>query len=200
MKQILFILIFICSLSCFSQSFFESGNLFYRDGRSEKGYLKIKNSKIKFKKKITDKETSELSYKKIKKVIINEDGKDSEYHYKIIKGKKKGKIKLLKVVVVGKASLYKLEHETSLGNPSTFPLSATYNYKGANFYIGNNESNLVEFIGAKSITVGRKSIKKGLLKYFEDCPELVKKIKNKEYKNKDIVEAVEFYNSNCNNK
>ena len=198
MKKVFIILFLISTSYSFSQSFFESGEIFYRDGTSEKGYLKVKYSKIKFKKKITNKKAIEFTYKKVKKIIINEDGKDYEYQYKIIKGKKKGKFKLLKIVIFGEASLYKLEHETSLGNPRLSPIALTYNYKGANFYLGKGESSLVEFIGANSIAVGRKSIRKGLMVYFKDCKELVKKLKAKEYKNKDIVKAVEFYNSNCN--
>ncbi|PXY03082.1 hypothetical protein DF185_03045 [Marinifilum breve] len=42
---------------------------------------------------------------------------------------------------------------------------------------------------------GRKKMKK----YFSDCPELVKKIESKEFKGKDIIQIVQFYNSNCLN-
>ena len=200
MKKTLFILLFIVTYSISGQSFFESGKVFYRDGTTEKGYLKMKYSTIKFKKKNTARKSITLTYKEVKKITINQEGKNIEYIYKIIKGKKKGKFKLLESVIYGKASLYKLTHETSLGNSGIGPVSIGLSYNGANFYIGKEASSFVEFIGENSIALGRKSIKKGLLKYFNDCEPFIEKIKNKEFKNKDIVQAVAFYNKNCASK
>ncbi|NOU59142.1 hypothetical protein [Marinifilum caeruleilacunae] len=33
--------------------------------------------------------------------------------------------------------------------------------------------------------------------YFSDCPELVQKIESKEFKSKDIIQIVQYYNSHC---
>ena len=197
MKNILIITFLLFTNYIFSQNSYELGEIFYRDGTSEKGYLKIKYSVIKYKKKITEKKHVELTYKEVKKIIINEDGKDYEYQYKIIKGRTKGKFKLLKKIILGKASLYLIEHETYISSSGAGTFSNSITYNGADYYIGKNTSSLVEFIGANSIAVGRKNIRKGLITYFKDCKELVKKLKNKEYKNKNIIEAVEFYNNNC---
>ncbi|WP_321307361.1 hypothetical protein [Marinifilum fragile] len=41
--------------------------------------------------------------------------------------------------------------------------------------------------------------RKKMMKYFSDCPELVKKIESKEFKSKDIIQVVQFYNSHCSN-
>ena len=89
MKKLVFLLFLIVSNHGFGQSFFEFSEIFYRDGTSEKGYMKMNYSAIKFKKKITDKKSSILTYKEVEKIRINEDGADIEYQYKIIKGRKK---------------------------------------------------------------------------------------------------------------
>lgn len=195
-KLILFTFLFWMNFTFAQLTSYEKGEVFYRDGTSEKGSIKRKYSTLKFKTK--NKKPIELTYKEVKKISINEDGEDFEYVYKIIKGKKKGKFKLLKVVIIGKTSLYLLNHETQVGNTATSLPFLALTYKGADFYIGKNESSLVDFIGANSIAVGRKNIRKGLIKYFKDCRELVKKLKNKEFKNKDIIKVIEFYNEKCN--
>ena len=199
MRFILIIIFLFLTNYIFSQNSYELGEIFHRDGTSEKGYLKIKYSVIKYKNKITKKKHVELTYKEVEKIIINEDGKEYEYQYKIIKGRKKGKFKLLKLVISGKASLYQVEHETNISTSGAGTISNGITYKGADYYIGKNASSFVEFIGANSIAVGRKSIRKGLITYFKDCKELVKKLKIKEFKNKNIVNSVQFYNNNCFN-
>ena len=48
----------------------------------------------------------------------------------------------------------------------------------------------------KIITIGTHISKKHLV-FFKDCPELINKIKNKEFKRKEIFKIINFYN-NCN--
>lgn len=195
MKSIIISVLLFSSISIYSQSFFESGEIFYRDGTNEKGYIKIKYSEIKFKKKITDKKHQEYTYRKVKKLILADARENKIYEYKIIKDKKKSIIKLLNLVLLGDVALYQIEHFDTVGN-----YGLTYSYKGASYYLveSNNES-FATFIGSKSIAVGRKNIKKGLIKYFKDCPDLINKLKNKKFKKRDIVEVVEYYNENCGN-
>ena len=42
-----------------------------------------------------------------------------------------------------------------------------------------------------------RRFKKNAVKYFEDCPALVEKIKSKELKSRDILMIADFYNSEC---
>ena len=43
-----------------------------------------------------------------------------------------------------------------------------------------------------------KNFKKSASIFFEDCPKLVEKISNKEYKLDQLPEIIEFYKVNCN--
>lgn len=42
-----------------------------------------------------------------------------------------------------------------------------------------------------------RKFKKSAKAYFQDCPSLVEKIQSKEYKREDVIEMVDFYNSEC---
>lgn len=42
-----------------------------------------------------------------------------------------------------------------------------------------------------------KNFKNTASNFFSDCPELVKKIQNREFKKRDINEIIEFYNTKC---
>lgn len=194
MKNFIYLFLFLTALNSSGQSFFEKGTLFFRDGTIEKGYIKKKDNELKFKKKITDKKKTKYTYKKISKVIINEKGKDIEYHYKIVKGKRKNTPKLLQLILLGRVSLYKIAIQDQLGNNAS-PIY--YNYNGALYYLSKENSHIAEHVGSKSIAITRKSIKKGLLNYFKNCSKLTKKIKNKEFAKKDIIKIVEYYNTNC---
>lgn len=52
---------------------------------------------------------------------------------------------------------------------------------------GNGELHEIKLLGYKS----------DICEYLSDCPELVEKILNKDYRKWDMVEIVEFYNENC---
>ena len=47
-------------------------------------------------------------------------------------------------------------------------------------------------------TKSRKILKKAL-NSFKDCPALIKKIENKDFKKKGILKIVKYYNANCGN-
>jgi len=42
-----------------------------------------------------------------------------------------------------------------------------------------------------------KNFKKAASNFFSDCPQLVKKIENKELKKKNLMEIIDFYNNSC---
>lgn len=42
-----------------------------------------------------------------------------------------------------------------------------------------------------------KNFKNTASKFFSDCPELVKKIRNREFKKRDLKEITDFYNTKC---
>ncbi len=65
-----------------------------------------------------------------------------------------------------------------------------------NYYV--SKSNTEEVFNLGDGTPFTKNFKKAASNYFKDCPTLFHLIKNNEYKIKDIVKIVEFYNENCN--
>ncbi len=41
------------------------------------------------------------------------------------------------------------------------------------------------------------NFRKDMVEYFSDCPELSKRIDNKEFRNNDLESIVRFYNNKC---
>jgi hypothetical protein len=48
----------------------------------------------------------------------------------------------------------------------------------------------------KTIRIGGK-IKNKRMNLFSDCPILIEKIQNKEFKKREIIEIIDYYNNNC---
>ncbi|EAQ49770.1 MULTISPECIES: hypothetical protein [Leeuwenhoekiella] len=64
------------------------------------------------------------------------------------------------------------------------------------YYVGYGESDQVEHLYTKGIPFA-KSFKKAMTMYFENCPELLEKVENKEFSNTQLGEVLDFYNSRC---
>lgn len=193
MKKTLLILLFF-TVNGYSQIYtYDKAEIHFRDGKVEEGYVKILNFKeIKFRTSLDDKPVK-FNYKKINKIIKREDGKDVEYQYKIVKAKRKNYPRLMKLVTSGKVSLYITEHKDIVGQNSPLMLE----YDGVSYYMVREDSHIAEYVGAKTIAIGRKSVTKGLITYFRDCPNLIEKIENKEFGKKDVIKIIEYYNTHC---
>tara|TARA_R110002072_G_scaffold274791_3_gene435753 strand:+ start:5541 stop:6104 length:564 start_codon:yes stop_codon:yes gene_type:complete len=99
---------------------------------------------------------------------------------------------LMVELVEGNVSLYTRSEMVATGSGPmgpTFTNSITYYVKRTNEKIAVN-------IGINDLF---KSYKKTSTDFFSDCPKLVSKLENKEFKKKEIEEVVIFYNENCSN-
>ncbi|UOY08634.1 hypothetical protein L0P88_08785 [Muricauda sp. SCSIO 64092] len=95
-------------------------------------------------------------------------------------------------------------HETSIGYmvPAAFPnggFDGVTNtgrfYKVGSSYL--RKTNEKEAIHLGSNQLFTKNFKKAASNFFADCPELVNKILDKEFKRKHLEEIIAFYNNQC---
>jgi len=96
---------------------------------------------------------------------------------------------LLQQLRSGKLNVYFMERGFSAGGMIEIPDKPSY------FFIektSNERGNPV--IPYPQIA---RRFKKNAVKYFEDCPALIEKIKSKEFKSKDVLMIADFYNSEC---
>ena len=70
-----------------------------------------------------------------------------------------------------------------------------HSYNISSYYVRKENETEVTHLGSTSWI--SKNFKKAASNYFKDCPNLVEKLQNKEYKKKDIREIIDFYNEYC---
>ena len=70
-------------------------------------------------------------------------------------------------------------------------------YDIKNLYVRRGVSGEITHLGSNQLF--SKNFKNAASDYFADCPELVTKIQNKEFKKKHVRDIVKFYNLQCNN-
>jgi hypothetical protein len=109
------------------------------------------------------------------------------------KGKKK--FRLMQRLIDGKVSLY-LDIVAN-GNYTFMGSSTIHSYNQSNLYFVQKDGEVSAPMSPETVQARLKSFKRRATDYFKDCDGLVKKIKKKEFKKKDIFQIVEFYNSNC---
>jgi hypothetical protein len=64
------------------------------------------------------------------------------------------------------------------------------------YYIGKRNESDVEFLYTKGLPFA-KNFKKSIKDKFSDCPSLIEKVDNKEFKKEDIIFLIMFYNNKC---
>lgn len=181
MKKLLFTLTLLITLSSFGQK--QKATLFFKNGVILEGFAHFGsfNSKISYKK---TKKSKKLFFdaKTINKIIVHSKKEDSEYHYRRIKGR--NSYAFIKPTLKGKVTLYIIKTESDQNHKS---ITYFYVSKGVNEDLKELRSSLRHWTNFKKIASN----------YFKDCPKLVKKIQSKEFRKRDIVEVVEYYNDNC---
>jgi hypothetical protein len=195
MKKIIQLLLLLISLNCFTQT---KATILKTNGEVLKGFAYVSSydsNIIKFKKNINDK-PKKFGHKDIKKVFfILGDESFIEYQFKKIS---KRKFQLMKVLIKGKLNLYSFTdsvlYNTQSSGEGFGNVSIGKLHTSTHFYLSKNEYGIVDEFPNKSVF---KSFKKNASTYFNDCNELVKKINNREFKNSNVIEVVEFYNSTC---
>ncbi len=98
---------------------------------------------------------------------------------------------LLEQIEKGRLTLYIPLGDYHWTAKMTTEANTHHTYSNNNYYVAKKNEEI-----AVSLESGKK-FKKTASKYFSDCPDLVAKIQSKEYKKRDIVEIVKFYNENC---
>ncbi|MBQ4822593.1 hypothetical protein [Aquimarina sp. MMG016] len=132
------------------------------------------------------------SFDKLDSVMVY----DTDVVYTYVRKKVKDKLerKVLRVVAKGKkVTLYKvvIEGYTDTGMGPSFG----HHHSISGYYASKEGEKEVTHLGSSGLF--SINFKKAASKYFEDCPVLVEKIKNKKYKKRNILEIVEYYNKEC---
>ncbi|ARV13763.1 hypothetical protein [Polaribacter sp. SA4-12] len=197
MKKILLLTIFLYSINLSAQIGYSKAKIYFKDGTIKEGFGKhlfMSNAKIKFKVNKKDKPI-ELGFMKVDKFILN----DIEYDFKIIKGK--SEIQFFKVKQRGKVSLYysiKTNNGAPMGvmNAGGVGVNMSFSTSTEVYYIAKNDEDQITQL-FNLFGPSKKTFKKIVPLFFGDCQDLLDKIDQKEYKKRDIVKIVNFYNYNC---
>lgn len=184
MKRILTLcFLFVCFLS---YAEYNNGTVFFKDGSTSRGLIKIKTEGgIKFKID-QDAEVAEYDYHSI-------DGFDTEgKHYKYVLIHDDKAPRLLYEKLKGSITLYCDERYNQNNN---FPNAATVM---ASMSTGGDNDSHYYFIQVNdnTIRIGTR-IKKKHLKIFSSCPSLMKKIEDKELERRNVQGIIAYYNEHC---
>lgn len=183
MKQILFLFFFLCSIIGFSQ--YQKGTLLFKNNTTKEGFIKVRSHDgIKFKENEDDKPIV-YNHFQVNSFII--DG--ATYSY-VKRNENDNGPQILKEVLKGTINLYVTdiqggEYFTAFGN-SELPIMMT----------APSSSNYYMVINNKLIKIGRK-LRNRHLKMLKDCPSLIAQINQEEILKRNVVTAIDFYNSNC---
>ena len=101
-------------------------------------------------------------------------------------------LKVVELELEGKAKLFNV-YITEIGPAVILGSGGASPGASANM----SKKYVLEKEGGELIRVRTLSFKKDMIKYFSDCPELVKKIKDKEFRMRDLEMLVVFYNDRC---
>ncbi|WP_190808398.1 hypothetical protein [Flagellimonas sp. S3867] len=173
--------------------------ILFKNGEVLTGLAKFKGEeKIIFRKtKKSEKQVFELDLVDTLKV----HQKERSITYTQVRIKDSEKPKVLEMVSTGeKATLFR---KISVGYNPGVPAPGGYgtgaiptHYSISSSYVRKAGEDEAVYLGNNQLF--SKNFKKGATELFQDCPSLIKKIENKEYKKKDIKDIIEFYNNECN--
>ncbi|MBL4662199.1 MAG: hypothetical protein JKY22_01225 [Flavobacteriaceae bacterium] len=159
---------------------FKEGTIYLKDSTEIKGLIKFKTfGGVKYKEDegsdIREYEDSQLSG-----YDINENGIIKKYRSKKVGANFP---RIMKIEKLGKINLYSI-FGSNAGSAMGLGLPVSEGYV---FFLEKN--NITIRTGAK--------FKNGKLHLIEDCPTLIDKIKKKEFKKRDVIEIIDYYNKKC---
>lgn len=171
--------------------------IYFEDGTTKKWFVKaVSNYKYnnKFKKPVY-------------RIVLHDEISNDTIIYEYIKLKKKKRPFFMKVLYDGKkAALYSRHHinhpgyymSSDISNP-TGPMTFSSGDIG-DLYYAKKKNSLYAMEISQTGTLGfyGSKFKKRALKFFSDCADLIEKIETKEFKNKNIFDAFEYYENSCN--
>lgn len=169
-------------------------NRTHLEGLAELNYWE----KIKFRKEKGD-ERKRYTFEEVDTLKLFEDQEPSIYVQ--VKIKDEGIHRILELVDQGKNLIYyrdKIERYYAPspmpnGNMSSVPMGGSYSY--TNSYVRKPWENEATYLASTSWLSG--NFKKTASNYFADCPALVAKIQNKEFKKRHLKEIIDYYNTKC---
>ncbi|MGJ8733392.1 MAG: hypothetical protein ACSHW4_09600 [Cellulophaga sp.] len=173
--------------------------VYYKDGTIKKGIGFISENKINFANSKDDK-TELIEFSLLDKAEFKFDVTPSVYVLMPIKDKDRPMV--LEEIIVGQISLYQLQtqgYNASVNNTGGNFGSVGgmgYSYTVNDFYLKRKNENAATHLASSKLF--SKNFTKAAKPYFLDCPDLIKKIENKEYKKRNLTEIVKFYNTKCN--
>jgi len=171
---------------------FKSSELILKNGNKLIVLGKIQGNNFKYKNHSKDK-TKTLHFSEIDYVRIRYSENDIKT-FKYFKITDTEKHKVLEEIEKGKVVLY-----TTSTNGYVNPFGAGMQriaYTIENYYVKKQSDKEVLHLGSNQLFT--KNFIEGASSFFEDCIELVEKIKSEKFKKSDIVEIVKFYNTHCN--
>ncbi len=181
------------------------------------GFIKLEDSafRVRFKLDESQKGKKKIDYKKIKKIVLSKDTPNQrEFYYKKTNANKY--LKFVELLHRSKYDIYvnssndlslfyKDVDRSNIGDFLSFGtdfINQPYRsnseikkylmqVKNPKYLLKIDDSDELQFI------YSNRKLRKYAEKFFKGCEELIKKIKDKEYKTDDIIEIIDFYNS-CN--
>ncbi len=223
MKQFILLIILLIGTNSYAQfgfNSYEKATLKLRNGKEIDGEAKITNDQeVKFKK---GNEKEIYDYRNLESFKLIRNGEMVSYTYKIITGKKP---RLLKIVreYPGRINLFVFEynHNNNSGAFNTVQTSQKMTPAGEinivnnsgsamnsgvslgvvnEYYVNKGSGHEVIKIGNDHPVFGKRHFKKTINEFFKDCPEIIRKVNENEFRRAEMVSIVDFYNENCASK
>ena len=138
--------------------------------------------------------------KEIIGIDILENDYKRKFRYKYVDGNKFPEI--VEVLSNDNLSLYlRLYDEGSIAkaifNGAVNPrANFTVLFPRASYYVGTNNNEKIKSLYTCGLPFA-KSFKNSMKDFFKDCPELLEKVENKEFTNDNLLEVLNFYNTEC---
>jgi len=188
-KFVVVVSLFVFSFQLLAQATKKNATLFFKDGRELNCFARVSGENIRYADiKMTDKEII-VNFKELKGINIWMNDKLINLLYKTEQGKSEPK--LMEVIIKDKMKLYRISdvYEKNIG------------FANNKDYLKKKKASTVYFLQSKNddneaIRVGR-DFKEIMKAYFSDCKLLSEKIGKDQFRKKDILKIVLYYNENC---
>lgn len=198
MKKTSLLVLVCCFVGSIAFAQRDAATLYFKNGKQLTGLAKLVNGdQVKFKKSKGDK-AEKYHFENLEQVVINDREEPSTYIYLETRD---GYYNVVRELEIGSVNLYVLE-QTGYSSPmfvggtnGQMNMMPGNYYDIKNLYVTKGINGEVTHLGSNQLF--SKNFKNAASDYFSDCPELVAKIQNKEYKKKHVKDIVNFYNLKC---
>ena len=209
MKKITFLLILFLGFNSYAQFNFNSydnASLKLRNGEILVGKAKVTDDeKVKFKK---GSKKEKYNYRTLESFDIYGEEDTLRFTYKIIAGKEPRLMKVVKEYP-GRINLYVINHANNTFRPGGTPtnpampiggglsVSSGVSVNTSEYYLNKGTGFEVVEIGNDHPVFGKRRFKKALIEFFQDCPKLIKKVEDNDFRRNEMEALVDFYIKNC---